>query len=135
MCQAVRTMPDIANVIRILVQFNSCYSLDHWHATKPVFRYLKWTINYPLFHSKSDTFLEHHDDADFASNINGRKSLSGFVLKLANCQFVTEKVLEGKIVLKYLNTNDMLADILTKLPKGKFSFCSQEIGVEKPYQL
>jgi hypothetical protein len=132
---AVCTRPDIANVIRILSQFNSCYSVDHWHATKPVFRYLEWTINYALVHSKSDIFLEHHDDADFASNINDGKSISGFVLKLSNCHFVTEKVLEGMIVLKYLNTNEMLADILTKLPKGKFSFCPQQIGIEKSYQL
>jgi hypothetical protein len=116
---AVCTRPDIANVIRILNQFNSCYSLDQWHATKPVFKYLELTINYTLFHSKSDTFLEHHD---FVSNLNDTKSISGFVLKLANCHFVTEMFLEGMIVLKFLNTSGMLGDILTKLLKENSIF-------------
>jgi hypothetical protein len=48
------------------------------------------------------------------------------------CHFVREQVQAGMTVLKYLNTNEMLADILTKpLPKGKLNFFVQDTGIEK----
>ena len=44
--------------------------------------------------------------------------------------FVREQVQAGVIVLKYLNTNEMLVDALTKpLPKEKFEFCIQGLGI------
>jgi hypothetical protein len=41
-----------------------------------------------------------------------------------------EQVQAGLIVLKYLNTNEILADVLTKpLPKEKFEFYIKGIGI------
>ena len=62
MYMALRTRPDIANVAGILSQFNSCCSLEQWHAAKRVLRHLKWTINFAVVNSKSNTFLEVYVD-------------------------------------------------------------------------
>ena len=63
MYMALRTRPDIANVAGILSQYNSCCSLEQWNAAKRVLRYLKWTINFAVVISKSNTFLEGYVDA------------------------------------------------------------------------
>lgn len=44
--------------------------------------------------------------------------------------FVREQVAEGKMSVKYLQTDKMVADSLTKaVPIDKFSWCRQHMGV------
>jgi hypothetical protein len=60
-----------------------------------------------------DSQLEQHDRTKYIA---------------VKCHFLWEQIQEDVIVLKYLNTNEMLADVLTNpLPKEKFEFCIQGI--------
>lgn len=54
--------------------------LSHLH----VLRCSKGPIDHALVYSKSNKFVEGQVDADFAGNIDDRRSFSGFVFKLAN---------------------------------------------------
>jgi hypothetical protein len=75
---------DVADTISILNHFNIYYRLEQWNAAKHVLRYLKGSVDYALACSKSDKFVEGYIDAGFAGNIDNRRSVSGFVFKLAN---------------------------------------------------
>lgn len=44
--------------------------------------------------------------------------------------YIREQVNNSKIVIKYLKTNDMIADIMTKsLPTIKHTYCSENFGL------
>ncbi|XP_053958679.1 uncharacterized protein LOC128863506 [Anastrepha ludens] len=82
---AVSTRPDIAHIVSVLSQFNTNYGSAHWVAAKRVLRYLKGTPNLGMtFTSTKNSTLEGFADADWGSNIDDRRSYTGFTFKLAN---------------------------------------------------
>ena len=51
-----------------------------------------------------------------------------------DCHFIREKVLSGCIVTSYINTNDQLADILTKsLRRPRIGFICNKLGAYNLY--
>lgn len=82
---AVATRPDIAFIVSNLSQFLSNPSLEHWMAAKRVLRYLQGTIGLGIVfdgNSKDLNILNAYSDADFATCLDTRKSVSGVVLIL-----------------------------------------------------
>lgn len=79
---AVGTRPDLAFTISVLSKFNSQPTTDHFLATKPVLRYLKETVEMGLVYGTIDNIIDY-TDADFAGDLNDRKSTSGYVFTLA----------------------------------------------------
>lgn len=82
---AVGTRPDISFVISNLSQFLENPSYNHWKAAKRVLRYLQGTIELGLVYdggSKQQNTLIAYSDADFATCVDTRKSMSGVVLML-----------------------------------------------------
>ena len=81
------TRPDIGHAVRHLSQFLDKYTATHWELAKHVLKYLKTTANFGLVFDgrKSDdqVVVTAYCDADFANDINGRKSVSEHVLLLA----------------------------------------------------
>lgn len=76
---AVCSRPDIAFVCSKLSQYNTCYNEVHWLAAKRVLRYLSGTSDYGLNFRRGSKKVEISSDADWAGDINDRKSYSGFV--------------------------------------------------------
>lgn len=78
------TRPDIAFCVNNVSRFNSKHSIEHWEAVLRILRYLKNTSNYVLRFKKDekrDVFA--FSDADYASEIDKRRSCTGFVVKMA----------------------------------------------------
>lgn len=77
------TRPDITFAIGNLSQFNNNPGRPHWNAVKRLISYLKGTIDHKLlFSRKSDTpIICGYTDADWASNVDDRKSCTGYVFK------------------------------------------------------
>jgi len=80
---SVRTRPDICYAVNYLSQFNSAPSEQHWTAVKRVLRYLKGTMNFGILYTRNQSNVVGYSDADFAGDINGRRSCSGFVFILS----------------------------------------------------
>lgn len=77
------TRPDIAFSVSQVAQFCSSPSRSHWEAVKRVFSYLNGTQRYGLtFGTSSEGRLVAYTDADFAGNLDDRRSTSGSVLTL-----------------------------------------------------
>ena len=80
---AVLTRPEIAYAVNKLSQFMANPLQPHWLACERVLRYLKATINYGLTFRSSDFLdLVIYTDADWGSDINDRRSTSGYCVYL-----------------------------------------------------
>lgn len=73
------TRPDIIFSVILLSRYCEKPKLAHWTATKRIMRYLKGTIDYKLTYGPSRTETIGYCDADYAGDVNDRKSTSGYV--------------------------------------------------------
>ena len=70
----------------MLSQYSLNPSKEHWIAVKRIFRYIKGTLNFGLKFSNDDSERQLYgfSDADWAGDIDARRSTSGYVFKIAN---------------------------------------------------
>lgn len=204
--------PDICYAVNTVSRFNNNPGKLHWIAVKRIVRYLKQTSKYKLcFQQQEDgpPRITGYCDSDFASDIDERKSTSGYVFKmhggsiswcskkqptvalstteaeymslslsmqeglwLQNLQkelqpnspkmhifcdsqsaihlastnsyhsrtkhidvkhhYIRNIINDGKIILEYIPTEQMVADALTKpLPALKNNYCAESMGLFK----
>ncbi|XP_055837853.1 uncharacterized protein LOC129906201 [Episyrphus balteatus] len=77
--------PDISYAVNNLSRFNQNPGKAHWTAAKRILRYLKGTADFKLCYSKNDEddkLLTGFCDADYAANIDDRRSVTGYVFKM-----------------------------------------------------
>ncbi|KAH9751077.1 hypothetical protein KPL71_014139 [Citrus sinensis] len=144
----VLTRPEIAYVVNKLSQFMANPLQPHWIACKRVLRYLKETIDYGLTFRRSDFVdLVLYIDVDWGSDIDDRRSTSGYCVYLAaiatnpvmhsktkhieiDIHFVRDKVERKEVEIVFVSTNDQVANILTKpLTYPKFNFFRSKLKV------
>ena len=80
---SITTRPDLAHAVNILSQHMAKPNNEHWSAAKRVLRYVKGTLDVGIIFQKSETFeLVGYSDADWAGDVDSRKSTSGYVFLL-----------------------------------------------------
>ena len=80
----VCTRPDLAFVTGILGRYQSNPGQAHWIMVKKALRYVQGTKCLMLTYRKFDCLeIEGYSNADFAGDIDDRKSTSGYVFTLA----------------------------------------------------
>ena len=79
---STKTRPDIAFAVSNVAKFTAKPTIDHWTAVKRIMRYLNGTIHCGLRYY-GDTKLVGYSDADWAGDLNDRKSISGYVYKIS----------------------------------------------------
>lgn len=80
------TRPDLCPSVAYLSRFQNCANEALLKALKRVLRYVNATLDLKLtFNSNESTDLIGYVDSDWGSDINDRKSTSGYVFKLFNC--------------------------------------------------
>lgn len=76
--------PDISFAVSALSRFNNSPGLNHWKQAKRVLQYLKGSLTKGLVYNKTPfedgINIEICSDSDWGSNIDDRKSISGFVV-------------------------------------------------------
>ena len=78
----VCTRPDIAHAVGVMSRFMSRPGKQHWEAVKWILRYLKGSSDTCLYFTGASLKLQGYVDADFAGDIDSRKSTNGFVFTL-----------------------------------------------------
>ena len=95
----IATRPDIAYGVGLVSRFMSLPSKEHWQAVKWLLRYLKGSGKLGLFYSKprnNQIELKGYCDADFAADLDRRRSLSGYVFTIG------ENVISWKSSLQHI---------------------------------
>ena len=78
------TRPDITYAVSSVARFCTNPTKQHWIAVKRIMRYLKGTPNHGLMYSKGDPkSCMGYSDADWAGDVNDRKSTSGYLFKIS----------------------------------------------------
>ena len=79
------TRPDIAAAVGTLAQYMSKPSKNHWSGVKRALRYINGTLNYGLkFTAHQEPELVAYADADWAGDIDTRRSTSGYVFQIGD---------------------------------------------------
>ena len=79
----VCTRPDIAHAVSTVSRFMSNLGRPHWEAVKWILRYLRDSTNLKLCFGKSDPALVAYTDADWAEDVDSRKSTLGYLITYA----------------------------------------------------
>ena len=80
---ALCTRPDISAAVGVMSQFMSNPNTSHWIGVKRILRYLRGTSRYGLvYYGNGGSELIGYSDADWAGDINTRRSTSGFAFQL-----------------------------------------------------
>jgi transposase InsO family protein len=79
---AIGTRPDIAYAVSLMARFMSAPTVVHFQAAKGVLRYLAATADYTLSFGGTDLNLCGYSDADFAADVDTRRSVTGYVFTL-----------------------------------------------------
>lgn len=74
--------PDITFAVSNVARFCARPTQQHWIAVKRIMRYLQGTKAYGLLYSSDTESCFGYSDADWAGDVNDRKSTSGYLFKL-----------------------------------------------------
>ena len=117
---ALGTRPDISYAVGQVAKFNAHPGLIHWNAVLKIFRYLKYTgpmgITYRslvdcvdtqmvMFKSSNDLgtmgnpILSGYSDANYARDIDTRRSTSGFIFMLAGAPISWQSCAQATVAL------------------------------------
>ncbi|KAH9696661.1 retrovirus-related pol polyprotein from transposon RE2 [Citrus sinensis] len=113
----VLTRPEIAFAVNKLSQYVSAPTLQHLMACKRVLRYLKATQDYGLkFIKEGNMELTGFTDADWACDLDDRKSVSAYCIYLVNYNTLRAKLEDNGSIF---NTSSDTVVVLHLIPISK----------------
>ena len=78
------TRLDICYVVGMVSRYQANPGMIHWKIVKRILRYLKGTMDYSLCYQGKELRLVGYSDVDQASDLDERKSTSGYIFLLNN---------------------------------------------------
>ncbi|GJY96432.1 retrovirus-related pol polyprotein from transposon TNT 1-94 [Tanacetum coccineum] len=77
------TRPDIAHAVGVVSRYMAEPGRGHWEAVKRILRYIKGTSDVALCFGDSDLIVKGYVDSDYAGDLDGSKSTTGYVFTLS----------------------------------------------------
>ena len=115
MYAASRTRPDISFAVQTLSQFMSNPGPAHWTAVKCVFWYLNGTCELGIIYWQGEEVKPlAYSDADWGSNVNDRKSISGYVFQMAGGPISWQSKKQPTIALSSMEAEYMAESLATR---------------------
>ena len=112
------TRPDIAFVVTQLSRFLENPGQQHWNAAVRVLRYLKSTRQHGIIYQggSGNVILKAYSDADWGTNIDDRRSVSGVIVMIGNAPVVFKSKFQRTVALSSAEAEYMA-----------WSLCVQEV--------
>jgi hypothetical protein len=95
----IATRPDLAVSVGTLSRFLQNPGLQHWNQAKRVLRYLKATQDVGLEFKSKGTHLVGYSDADWAGDIDTRRSTTGYLFYLGGALVSWNSKLQATVAL------------------------------------
>ena len=97
------TRPDISHVVSITSIYMSAFGKEHWNALKWTLRYLKGSgkfgIQYKRWDESEGEAIQGFCDADYATNLDNRKSQTGYVFTMFGSAISWKSSLQSVVAL------------------------------------
>jgi len=111
---SVCTRPDIAQAVGVLSRFMAVPRDRHWVAAKRVLRYLAGSMLHGICFWPRQAQLEGWVDSDFASEVDARKSTTGFVFTLNGGAVAWSSKLQQTVATSTTEAEYMAASLAVK---------------------
>ncbi|KAG2788014.1 hypothetical protein PC129_g20739 [Phytophthora cactorum] len=110
------TGPDIAYVVTQLSRFLENPGLQHWKAAVRVLRYLKSTREHGIVYQRGsgEVTAQAYTDADWGSNIDDRRSVSGVTIMIGNAPVVFKSKFQRSVALSSAEAEYMALTLCTQ---------------------
>ncbi|KAH9670747.1 hypothetical protein KPL70_017094 [Citrus sinensis] len=98
----VLTRPDIAHAVSVVSRYMSNPGKEHWKAVKWILRYLRGTSGHGLIYGgqrRDDSLIVGYVDADYAGDLDRRRSLTGYLFTFNNCTINWKSQLQSVVAL------------------------------------
>lgn len=112
---------DLAYSLSVVSRFMSNPGKQHWEVAKWVLRYLNATTELSLKYGRSDLgeeMVQEIVDSDFAGNMDTRRSLTGYLVKVFGNTVSWKATLQRVVALSKLTRNLLQQQKLSKKPFG-----------------
>ena len=126
----VCTQPDIAHAVGVVSRFMVNPGKDHWEAVKWVFKYLRGSSKLFLNFGDFKPVLEGYVDANWAGDLNGRKSTSRYLFTFAGRAVSWQSRLQKYVALSTTKTEYIAANEVGKKMLWLKRFL-QELGLKR----
>ncbi|WCJ18000.1 Transposon Ty1-LR1 Gag-Pol polyprotein [Euphorbia peplus] len=128
----VCTRPDLAHAVSQVCKYMSKPGKRHWEAVKWIFRYLRGTVGHGLMFGgqHGDPLVEGYVDADYAGDLDNRRSTTGYVFTLGGGPICWRSTLQSTVALSTTEAEYMA---LAEAAKEALWLTGlvQELGVEQ----
>ena len=111
---AIGTRPDIMYAVSHLSRFGANPGQMHWNALKHLLRYLKGTIDIKLVYYEGPMTIDAYCDADYAGDVDTRRSRSGFVFMMGGAPISWESRLQKSVAISTAEAEIIAASEATK---------------------
>ncbi|KAH9680956.1 hypothetical protein KPL71_026757 [Citrus sinensis] len=98
----VLTRPDLSHAVSLVSRYMANPGKDHWRAVVWILRYLAGTTGYGLIYGAekyAEVSVEGYVDADYAGDLDKRRSLIGFLFMLNGCTINWKASLQSVVAL------------------------------------
>ncbi|KAH9658397.1 hypothetical protein KPL70_023479 [Citrus sinensis] len=98
----VLTRPDISHAVSMVSRFMANSGYEHWRAVQWIMRYLKGTLEVGLVYdgeNKKGHTLIGYVDADFAGDLDKRRSQTGYLFTMGGCTVSWKATLQNVVAL------------------------------------
>ncbi|CAL2245419.1 unnamed protein product [Prunus armeniaca] len=91
------TRPDLSYSINTVCQYMTTPTEAHFDLVKRILRYIQGTIQYGIHFTTGPWHLQAYSDADWAGDLNTRRSTTGFVIFLGNNPISWQSKKQGSV--------------------------------------
>ena len=107
----VCTKLDLAHAVSVVSKYMANSGKQHWDAVKWIFRYFKGTIDYDItfVRQKSDLSIVGYVDADYARDLDDRRSTTGYVFTLTRRPICWRSMIQSTIAMSTIEAEYMVA--------------------------
>ena len=98
----VLTRSDISHAVNVVSRYMANPEKEHWRAVRWIFRYLSGTADYDLIYGTkrgTEVNVEGYVDADYAGDLDKRRSLTSYLFTLSNCTINWKASLQSIVAL------------------------------------
>ena len=106
----VCTRPDLAQDVSVVSKYMANPRKQHWDAVKWIFRYLRGTTNYDIMFERQqdESSVRGYVDADYAGDLNDRRSTTGYVFTLAGGPICWRSMIQSLVALSTTESEYMV---------------------------